>query len=131
MRGNGHLGLAALAAGRERVLGAEGRRVLVVEPAALARRRRQQLVALLDDLLDLRREARRDLDLLELRHARPQSRRLVPQSQELGLGLGLVALRRGDARVGLELHALGVLFNLPLARGKIGINRREFLGLPS
>ena len=40
MRGNGRLGLAALAAGLGEVLGAEGRRVLVVEPAALARRRR-------------------------------------------------------------------------------------------
>ena len=70
MRGNGRLGLAALAAGLGEVLGAEGLRFLVVEPPALARRR-QQLVALLDDLLDLRREARRDLDLLELRHARP------------------------------------------------------------
>ena len=58
MRGIGRLGLAALAAGLGEVLGAERRRILIVEPAALARRR-QQLVALLDDLLDLRREARR------------------------------------------------------------------------
>ena len=43
MRGSGRLGLAALAAGRGEVLGAEGRRVLGVEiePAALARRRQQ------------------------------------------------------------------------------------------